>query len=176
MLYKESLTAHEWTPSVPPNLTYIMNERQWLLLDSKTQKCAFLHTYIACDTNKDDAFLQWNEDLFFLLSQEAMNLKRQGFVVIGMGDFNSRIGIRPGLEFNSPTMNRNAPMFLNFVSEINLMIMNTLPISKGTCTRFMDSSVSNQRSFFQNLAGRISGFMAVYQGMVLILWYGGRRL
>ena len=140
MLYKESLTAHEWNPIVPPNLTYIQNERQWLLLDSKHKKCAFLHVYIACDSGNNDSCMKWNEDLFFLLSQESMKLKRQGFVIISMGDFNSRIGNMQGLEFNTPDTNRNAPMFLNFVSEVNLMIMNTLPISKGTFTRFMDSS------------------------------------
>ena len=140
MLYKESLTTHEWNPIVPPNLSYIQNERQWLLLDSKEKKCAFLHVYIACDSSNNDSCMQWNEDLFFLLTQESMKLKRQGFIVISLGDFNSRIGIQQGLEFNTPDTNRNAPMFLNFVSEVNLMIMNTLPISKGTFTRFMDSS------------------------------------
>ena len=60
--------------------------------------------------------MEWNEDLFFLLSQESMKLKRQGFIIISMGDFNSRIGIRQGLEFNTPDTNRNAPMFLNFVT------------------------------------------------------------
>ena len=141
MLYKESLTAHEWTPIIPPNLTYIGNERQWLLLCSGKQKCAFLHVYIACDSNKDDSFLQWNEDLFFLLTQEAKKLKKDGFTVVAMGDFNSRIGRIPGLEFNIPNTNRNAPLFLNFITETSLMIMNTLPITKGTFTRFMNSSV-----------------------------------
>ena len=141
MLYKNTLTAHEWNPSVPPNLTYIKNERQWLLLDNKKQRCAFLHLYIACQNNKSDAFLQWNEDLFFLITQEAVRLKKQGFVIIGMGDFNSRVGNLPGLDFNTPDTNKNTPMFINFITEINLLIMNTLPITKGTFTRFMDSSV-----------------------------------
>ena len=44
MLYKEELTAHQWTPPVPNNLQYVMNERQWLLLGNK---CAFLHIYVA---------------------------------------------------------------------------------------------------------------------------------
>jgi hypothetical protein len=35
-------------------------------------------------------------------------------------------------------------MFINFLNEINLLIMNTLPITKGTFTRFMGSSGSDQ--------------------------------
>ena len=140
MLYRESLSAHEWSPVVPTHLSYIQNERQWLLLNSGDKKCAFLHVYVACESHKNDSFLQWNEDLFFLITQEAIKLKRQGFTVMAMGDFNSRVGRMPGLEFNHPSSNRNAPMFLNFVAEVNLVIMNTLPITKGTFTRFMDSS------------------------------------
>ena len=140
MLYKESLSAHEWSPVVPSHLAYIQNERQWLLFNSRKEKLAFLHVYIACESHRDDSFLQWNEDLFFLITQEAIKMKRQGFTIVAMGDFNSRLGRMPGLEFNQPNTNRNAPMFLNFVTEVNLVIMNTLPISKGTFTRFMDSS------------------------------------
>ena len=31
MIYNETLTAHQWTPPVPPNQQYVMGERQWLL-------------------------------------------------------------------------------------------------------------------------------------------------
>ena len=78
MLCKESLSAHEWSPTVPAHLAYIQNERQWLLLNSRKEKLAFLHVYIACESHRDDSFLQWNEDLFFLLTQEAIKMKRQG--------------------------------------------------------------------------------------------------
>ena len=141
ILYRESLTAHQWTPSVPKELEYVMNERQWLLINSQgDKKCAFLHCYIACQNNKSDDFLQWNEDLFFLITQEAITLRRQGFMILAMGDFNSRVGAIPGLEGNTPDTNRNQPMFMNFVSEVNLFIVNTLPLSKGLFTRFMGSS------------------------------------
>lgn len=140
LLYRESLTSHEWNPDVPDNLAFVQHERQWLLLSCGKQRCGFLHVYVACESHKDDSFLQWNESLFFLVTQEALRLKRQGFTVIAMGDFNARVGRIPGLEFNLPSVNRNAPMFLNFIAETNLMIMNTLPIAKGTFTRFMDSS------------------------------------
>ena len=140
LLYKESLTAHEYCPVVPSNFEFIQNERQWLLISSGHDRIAFLHVYIACQNNRDDSFLAWNESLFALISQEALRLKHQGFTVLALGDFNSRVGAITGLEGNTPDHNRNTPMFLTFLNEINLMIINTLPIAKGLFTRFMDSS------------------------------------
>ena len=57
-----------------------------------------------------------------------------------MGDFNSKIGTVPGLENNTPGTNMNTPMFLNFLNSANLIIINSLPVSKGLFTRFMDGS------------------------------------
>ena len=61
-------------------------------------------------------------------------------MVLAMGDFNTRIGRISGLEDNTPDINRNQPMFLNFISEVNLFILNTLPQAKGLFTRFMSSN------------------------------------
>ena len=66
-----------------------MNERQWLLLDNQKERCAILHVYIACQMTRNDNFLKWNEDLFWLITQEAIKLRKQGFIVLAMGDFNS---------------------------------------------------------------------------------------
>ena len=140
ILYKDTLTAHKYTPTVPPNLEYIKNERQWLLVNQGKDHCAFLHVYIACQNFQNDSFLKWNEDLFFLIKEEALKLKQQGFMVLAMGDFNSRVGCIQGLEGNTPDHNQNTPMFLNFLRAVNLLIINTLPIAKGLFTRFLDSS------------------------------------
>ena len=140
MLYRDSLTAHQYTPSVPTHLEYIATERQWLLVNNAKEKLAFLHVYIACQSFRSDSYLQWNEDLFYLITQEAIRLKQQGFIVLAMGDFNSRVGSIKGLEKNTPDTNNNSPMFFNFLNETNLLIVNTLPIAKGLFTRFMDNS------------------------------------
>ena len=50
MVYRDTLTAHQWMPPVPPHQHYVMNERQWLLLGNKF---AFLHVYIACQNIKN---------------------------------------------------------------------------------------------------------------------------
>ena len=140
ILYRQSLVAHQWTPSVPQDLQYISNERQWLLITSQKEKCAFLHCYIACQNTNNDSFIKWNEDLFHLITKEAIQLRKQGFMVLAMGDFNSRVGKITGLEGNTPDINRNQPMFMNLITEVNLMIVNTLPIARGLFTRFMNNT------------------------------------
>ena len=147
ILYRESLVAHQWIPNVPATLSYVSNERQWLLINVPGgKKCAFLSIYVACQSFTSDHYLQWNEDLFHLVTQEAINLRRQGFMVLAMGDFNTRIGQVPGLEGNTKDVNNNYPMFMGFVSEVNLFILNTLPMSKGLFTRFMTGSQAGSKS------------------------------
>ena len=137
LLYKETLSAHEWTPAVPDRLQYVQNERQWLLVGGKI---AFLHVYIACQNFRSDDYLKWNDDLFDLVTQEAMVMRRQGLCCIAMGDFNTRVGALPGLAGNTPDTNNNFPMFMNFITQVNMTIINTLPITRGLFTRFMNGS------------------------------------
>ena len=121
-------------------MNYVSNERQWLLIQGSTERLAFLHVYIACQSKKSEDYLQWNEDLFHLLTEETLLLKSQGFTILALGDFNTRVGQLPGLEGNTPDTNKNFPMFMAFVQAANLVIINTLPITKGLFTRFMNGS------------------------------------
>ena len=122
MLYRDTLSAHEWSRPVPQELVFVENERQWLIIDSPGEKCAFLNIYAACASFTNESFIQWNQDLFSLVTTEAILLRDMGYIVLAMGDFNSRCGRLPGLEGNTPDTNRNAPMFLNFIAEVNLVI------------------------------------------------------
>lgn len=112
------------------------------MIDNGKERVALLHCYIACQSNRNDEFLKWNEDLFHLMTTELTKLREHGFMVVCMGDFNSRVGKLPGIEGNTPDVNRNGPMFINFVAQANLVIMNTLPVAKGLFTRFMNGSQS----------------------------------
>ena len=138
MFYRSSLVAHEHQPDIPDEYAYIQKERQWLLIADGPSRCAFLHIYIACQNSKKNSFIQWNEDLFSLVTCEAIDLRRKGFVVFALGDFNSWIGQVKGLEGNHPDHNRNSPRFLRFIEEVNLMVVNTLPVAKGLFTWFDD--------------------------------------
>ena len=137
MFYRSSLVAHEHDPDVSDEYRYIQKERQWLLITDGPNRCAFLHVYIACQNHKNP-FMQWNEDLFTLITCETIDLRRKGFVVFALGDFNSWIGQVKGLEGNHPDYNRNSPRFLRFLEEVNLVVINTLPLAKGLFTWFDD--------------------------------------
>ena len=89
MLYKETLTANQWPPTVSAKIKYIENELRCLLVEVSTERWALLHVYIACQTKINYDYIQWNEDLFYLISQEAINLRKQGFIVLALVDFNS---------------------------------------------------------------------------------------
>ena len=57
-----------------------------------------------------------------------------------MGDFDTRVGQMDGLEGNTSDTNSNFPMFTTFIQQVNMTILNTLPISQGLFTRFMDKA------------------------------------
>ena len=121
-------------------MEFVSNERQWLLVEGSSEWVAFLHVYIACQSNNSDDYLKWNEHLFSLITQETLLLRNQGFTILALGDFNTRVGQLPGLEQNTPDTNKNFPMFMTFIQSAGLVIINTLPITKGVFTRFMNGS------------------------------------
>ena len=127
--YKKSLNAHPWKPEVIDTYKYVENERQWLLIEGEGgQKMAFLHCYIACQSYVSNDFLRWNRDLFQMMTIEALQLREEGYIILAMGDFNSHVGQIHGLEGNKPQVNDNEPMFTGFIEEVNLSIINTLPL------------------------------------------------
>ena len=77
-----------------------------------------------------------------MITDEALVLRRQGFCTLAMGDFNARVGALPGREWNDTVENPNAPQFLDFIAQVNMMIINTHPVAKGKSTRFMESTGS----------------------------------
>ena len=131
MLYKSELQAHEWDPQVAEEHQYIRKERQWLIIGGKI---AFLHIYVASETKRPTNYEQWNQDLFSLVTQEAIILRQQGLCCLAMGDFNTRVGQLPGLEGNLPGTNSNFPAFMNFIMQhiiFSLWLENTRTLSWG---------------------------------------------
>ena len=143
LYYRDTLLAHEWHPSIDEEVKYVEKERQWLLIHGEgSSKMAFLNCYVACQTYTSDGFIQWNQDLFQMISKEVNYLREKGFMVLAMGDFNTHVGEISGLEGNHPDVNRNFPMFSNFLSETNLVMINTLDICTGLFTRFKRDQTS----------------------------------
>ena len=138
LIYKSSLDAHPWVPTVEPSKAYVSQERQWLLIQGHGgKKVAVLSCYLACQHTDSDQFITWNRDLYSLMTEECQILKSQHYQVVALGDFNAKIGQVPGLEGNQPDRNRIAPLFLEFISQVGLFILNTLPTTQGVFTRFM---------------------------------------
>ena len=102
LYYRSNLTAHLWIPKTCSKYDYVSKERQWLSIKGLNEKLAFLHVYIACQTNRSDSYLQWNNDLFSLLTEETHVLRSQGFSILALGDFNTRVGRLKGMEENLP--------------------------------------------------------------------------
>ena len=143
LIYRESLEAHPWEPDVDKELEYVEKERQWLLIRGNGgRKMAFLHCYLACQSFTSDDFISWNEDLLRIISREAIILKSKGYIILAMGDFNTHVGCISGLENNHEGVNRNEPMFMNFLKEVNLVILNALPLCKEVFTWFKGSRKS----------------------------------
>ena len=64
-----------------------------MIVSNNKEKVAFLHAYIACQSNRSEAFLGWNEDLFFLIAQEAKKLKQQAGAELGQAQFKLRLAL-----------------------------------------------------------------------------------
>ena len=137
------MNAHPWKPDILDTYKYVENERQWLLMEGEGgKKLAFLHCYIACQSFTSDDFLRWNQDLFQMITLEALQLREEGYMILAMGDFNSHVGRIDGLEGNKPSVNDNEPMFTSFVEEVNLCIINTLPLCDKVFTFFRGEKAS----------------------------------
>ena len=101
IFYRDTLMAHEWNPIVSEQYKYIEKERQWLLIRGEgSNKMAFLNCYPACQSFSSDEFIDWNASLFQLMTQEAIYLRKEGFMILAMGDFNTRVGRLQGLDGN----------------------------------------------------------------------------
>ena len=97
LIYKSHMVPHRWIPEVQEGFHYVQNERQWLLFENGRERFALLHCHLACQTNHNDNFVQWNEDLFSIMINEIIEIRRRGFMVLSVGDLNSRVGQIPGL-------------------------------------------------------------------------------
>ena len=79
------LTMGNAKPKVEPCYQYLDKERQWLLIDAGSRKLAILHCYLACVSTSSDGFLAWNRDLYLMMAEEVLRLRRLGFVCLALG-------------------------------------------------------------------------------------------
>ena len=93
---------------------------------------------MACSSTGPHDHQQWNTDLYDMMIHEAAVLRRLGFAIVALGDYNAKVGKIPGMDGNHPNLNSNSHLFSAFVKSLNLTILNTLPISEGLFTHFVE--------------------------------------
>ena len=114
-------------PINKPELNYVDSERLWVTYQSQQGKSAICSLYLGFNAG-DGRHEDWNRGIFEVLSEEVVELRRQGYRIILQGDFNSHVGsvlAEGGIPGNHPQrVNRNGEMFLSFLSENNLSHLN----------------------------------------------------
>ena len=100
----------------------------------KTAVCAVYAGFQA----PDDRHGVWNENLLSVLRAEVAALRKDGFRVVLLGDFNSHIGCAPGVGVpgNHPDVNRNGKRFLDFLDDCHCVHINgRADLTTGLWTR-----------------------------------------
>ena len=114
------------TPDIPhADLAYVENERHWVTVETQHSKTACCGLYLGCQFS-DDRNKEWNEGIFWVLQQEILHLRSQGFRIQLVGDFNSHIGSLDGqgVQGNNPIINKNGEQFLSFLMVNDLSHVN----------------------------------------------------
>ena len=149
----EGLVFHRHTPDIMnEQLEYVNNERVWLKIDSLKAKTAILSVYIGCQY-EDDRYGEYNQGIYTVLCQEAIQLRSEGYRLEFIGDFNGHVGCSPlnGVVGNNPDQNRNGLRFLAFLESCDLRHINgecRIPGSQETriCEGLWTRQRGNSRS------------------------------
>ena len=124
---------------------FVNSERIWMKVETtkfKTAFCGLYHGY----QDTDDRHGAQNDTILRVIQEEAFQLRRRGFRVIFLGDFNAHVGCKvgEGVPGNNPDINKNGVRFLNFLDLIDSVHLNgacripgnlNTKIAKGLWTR-----------------------------------------
>ena len=113
----DGLVFQEYTPEIlDKNCHFVRNERIWMTTESSSFKSAVCGAYLGCQY-PDNRNESWNTAIYSVIHEEAMALKRQGYRVTILADFNGHIGSQPGVGIigNNPDINRNGQLLLDFI-------------------------------------------------------------
>ena len=121
------------------DLAYVENERFWVTVETKHSKTAVCGVYLGCQFS-DDRNKDWNEGMFWVLQQEALSLRSQGYRVQILGDFNAHIGCaeEQGVVGDNADVNKNGERFLSFLMTTDLSHVN------GALRRPGDVAISSE--------------------------------
>ena len=129
------ITSHHDPDIVNIDHIRVKNERLWVLCETQGCKTAFCAVYLGCQY-PDDRYREENEDILQLLMLEQANLRRKGYRICFVGDFNGHVGSVPGIGIkgNIGIPNKNGQRLLNFQKNSELTMCNNLCRNiHGTC-------------------------------------------
>ena len=134
----DGLIFKNYDPDLPdPSHVFVRNERAWKTVESVRGKTAICAVYAGFQA-ADDRHGIWNEDLLSVLRAEVAALRKDGFRVVLLGDFNSHIGCATGVGVagNHPDVNRNGRRFLDFLDDCHCVHINgRADLTTGLWTR-----------------------------------------
>ena len=123
----DGLVFKDFDPDLPDQaLAFVRNERAWKTVETSNGKTAICTVYAGFQSH-DDMNADWNNSLYSVLRMEVASLRRDGFRVVLLGDFNGHVGDNPatgGIVGNKTDINRNGRRFLDFLHDTNCVHVN----------------------------------------------------
>ena len=147
--YSKNTRGTVFKPYNPPiehtDLAYVDNERLWMTVETRYAKTAVCGVYFGCQFS-DDRNQEWDEGMFWVLQQEILSLRSQGFRILLVGDFNAHIGNVAGVGIvgNNADINKNGERLLEFLMNHDLTHINGMLKPDGI-TRICSGLWSRQR-------------------------------
>ena len=134
----DGLVFHDHNPDIEePSLHYVNKERVWLRTESAVTKTAICGAYYGCQTPQDH-HAEWNMGMYQTIQEEQESLRRQGYRIIMLADFNGHVGNKEGqgIKGNHKDVNPNGCRFLNFLKNSRMQYVNGHGnLTKGIWTR-----------------------------------------
>ena len=120
-----------------PEHGFVNNERVWVTVDSLNTKTALCGLYMGFQA-ADDRHSGWNDIIYQVLRNEIRDLRKAGYRIELLGDFNGHVGNKSGqgVEGNNPDINPNGRRFLNFLAVTQCAHVNGVDrVAEGLWTR-----------------------------------------
>ena len=124
--YREGLSVTHYSPVINSQLSaFVNNERLWTIVEGNKYKTAVCTVYCACQYD-DDRNSNWNQLLYACIRDEQAELRRKGYRILVIGDFNGHIGCdeKVGITGNKPGINPNGHLLLEFERYSDMSILN----------------------------------------------------
>ena len=143
---KEGLVFKSYDPDISDKQSaFVRKERQWVTVESESRKTAVCGLYLGCQ-NSGDTHGVWNDLIYNQVQIEIVSLRKQGYRIVLLGDFNGHIGsvLGQGIPGNHSEINTNGWRLLSFLKNADLVHINgavanpgdwTSKLTKGLWTR-----------------------------------------